>query len=438
MESGVIDSIEFGILSPDDIRGNSVVEIEYAEVYNKGVPKQGGLSDLRLGTIERQFRCQTCQSDIISCPGHFGHINLATPLFHIGFIKTTVKILGCVCFACSRLLSEPTLNIKRSSSKFKHIIECCKGTSECSYCEFKVDKLQVDHMTISILDLESAEKKELSAADVYYIFRKIPDEDILKMGFDPIRSHPKNMLISALAVPPPQVRPSITMDTVSKSQDDLTHKLSEIIKVNTSLKTSLESEAADYVIKEYLNLLQFHVNTYFDNEIPGQLQAVQRTGRPVKGICQRLKSKEGRVRNNLMGKRVDFSARTVITAEPNIYLDQLGVPHEIAKTLTFPETVTNFNVALLQEYVNNGPEPEYGKIGAKYIVAKDGTKRNLAYAKANHVELNVGDVVERQMKDGDVVVFNRQPTLHKMSMMAHKVKVLPHKTFRLNLSATSP
>ena len=187
-----------------------------------------------------------------------------------------------------------------------------------------------------------------------------------------------------------------------------------------------------------MNLLQFHVNTLIDNEIPGQPQATQRTGRPIKAISQRLKAKGGRIRGNLMGKRVNFSARSVITAEPNIDLDELGVPLEIAANMTVPETVTGYNKHLLEKYIEQGPDiTDVDQVGAKYVIRKDGTKCDLRFKNKNFV-LREGDVVERTMKTGDIVVFNRQPTLHKMSMMAHKVVVMKHKTFRLNLSATTP
>jgi DNA-directed RNA polymerase beta' subunit len=280
-------------------------------------------------------------------------------------------------------------------------------------------------------------KNIINPSNILFILRRITDDDCLLLGFNSAYTHPRNMIITTVPVSPPQVRPSIVMDTALRSQDDLTHKLSEIIRSNQNLKKHMENNASENTINEFTNLLQFHVTTLIDNEIPGQPQATQRTGRPVKGIAQRLKAKQGRIRGNLMGKRVNFSARTVITAEPNIDLDELGVPLDIAHNMTVPETVTQFNRHILQEYVNNGPEiKDVNVVGAKYIIDPNGSKKDLRFVK--NATLNIGDTVERTMKHGDVVVFNRQPTLHKMSMMAHKVRVMEHKTFRLNLSATTP
>jgi DNA-directed RNA polymerase II subunit RPB1 len=296
-------------------------------------------------------------------------------------------------------------------------------------------KVSLEGTRIFIFDEENG-KTVLHAEDVLNIFEKLSDETIINLGLNPKFSHPKNMILTVIPVSPPQVRPTINMDSTIRSQDDMTHKLIEILKAN-SLVSQIEKNYTNYVYIESINLLQFHVSTYIDNELPGQMQATQRTGRPIKGICQRLKTKEGRIRNNLMGKRVNFSARTVITAEPNIDLDELGVPHTIAKNLTFPETVTSWNMGLLQQYVDNGPECEIGTIGAKYVISPDGIRKDLRFVK-NGCLLNIGDTVERHMKDGDLVIFNRQPTLHKMSMMGHRTKIMKHSTFRMNLSATSP
>ncbi|KAG9979055.1 RNA polymerase II largest subunit, partial [Aureobasidium melanogenum] len=178
------------------------------------------------------------------------------------------------------------------------------------------------------------------------------------------------------------------------------------------------------------------VATYMDNDIAGQPKALQKSGRPVKAIRARLKSKEGRLRGNLMGKRVDFSARTVITGDPNLSLDEVGVPRSTARILTFPETVNAFNIDKLQQLVRNGPNEHPG---AKYVIRDTGERIDLRHHKrAGEIQLQYGYKVERHIVDGDVIIFNRQPSLHKESMMGHRVRVMPYSTFRLNLSVTSP
>ncbi|KAK4191803.1 hypothetical protein QBC35DRAFT_485996 [Podospora australis] len=265
------------------------------------------------------------------------------------------------------------------------------------------------------------------------------ENDMIDIGLNIDQARPEWMILTVLPVPPPPVRPSISMDgtgTGLRNEDDLTYKLGDIIRANGNVRQAISEGSPQHIITDFENLLQYHVATYMDNDIAGQPQALQKSGRPVKAIRARLKGKEGRLRGNLMGKRVDFSARTVITGDANISLDEVGVPRSIARTLTYPETVTPYNIAKLTEYVKNGPNEHPG---AKYIIRSDGTRIDLRHHKrAGAVQLEYGWKVERHLIDGDFIIFNRQPSLHKESMMGHRVRVMPYSTFRLNLSVTSP
>ncbi|XP_078486594.1 DNA-directed RNA polymerase II subunit RPB1-like [Ciona intestinalis] len=285
---------------------------------------------------------------------------------------------------------------------------------------------------------DSQEKKiVVSAERVHEIFKRISDEESEILGMDPRFARPEWMINTVIPVPPLCVRPSVVMGGGSaRSQDDLTHKLADIIKANQQLKRNEQNGTASHIILEDVKLLQYHVATLSDNDMPGVPKALQKSGRPLKSIKQRLKAKEGRIRGNLMGKRVDFSARTVITPDPNLKIDEVGVPRSIACNMTYPEIVTPFNIERMQELVRRGNN-QYP--GAKYIIRDSGDRIDLRYhPKPSDLHLQVGYKVERHIKDGDVIVFNRQPTLHKMSMMGHKVKVLPWSTFRMNLSVTTP
>jgi DNA-directed RNA polymerase beta' subunit/intein/homing endonuclease len=256
------------------------------------------------------------------------------------------------------------------------------------------------------------------------------------MGLSRFWCRPDWMICTVLAIPPPQVRPSVITDNNQRSEDDLTHKLAEIIKTNnTYLQPRIDANAAKSVIDEWTNVLQYHVATLVDNQIPGVAPSAQRNGRPLKSIQQRLGSKEGRIRYNIQGKRVEFSARSVITPDPNISITELGVPEKIAMNLTRPERVTRFNRDKLYKFIQNGP---LKFPGAKTIRRPDGRIISLRHVNTKEVVLHIGDVVNRHLMDGDIVLFNRQPTLHRMSMMGHRVKVLPYKTFRLNVSVTAP
>eukprot|EP01132_Coremiostelium_polycephalum_P012859 gene12859-15717_t len=466
-----VKRVQFGILSPDDIRDMSVVLVEHPETCENGKPKPGGLSDPAMGTIDKHQKCQTCLGTMAECPGHFGHIELAKPVFHIGFINTVLKVLRCVCFHCSKLLTDTgessfrsALKIRNPKHRLNAIVEICKSKKVCSIgdeqdsngdrteedlekkvkhggCGNVLPKITKEDLKFiaefkDVAD-ESIEKKSvLSGERVFNILKRIKDEDAKAMGFNPEWVRPDWMLVTVLPVPPPPVRPSIMMDTSSRGEDDLTHKLADIVKANRELKRQEKNGAPAHIIAEATQFLQFHVATYVDNEIPGQPQAQQRSGRPLKSIRQRLKGKEGRIRGNLMGKRVDFSARTVITADPNLSIDQVGVPRSIALNLTYPETVTPFNIDKMRELIRNGPNEHPG---AKYIIREDGVRFDLRFVKkVTDTHLECGYKVERHIQDGDVVIFNRQPSLHKMSMMGHRIKIMPYSTFRLNLSVTTP
>lgn len=285
---------------------------------------------------------------------------------------------------------------------------------------------------------QQPEKKIITPQMALHIFQHISTDEIKKMGLSNDYARPEWMIITVLPVPPPPVRPSISMDggTGPRGEDDLTYKLGDIIRANGNVRRCETEGSPAHVVAEFEQLLQFHVATYMDNDIAGQPQALQKSGRPVKSIRARLKGKEGRLRGNLMGKRVDFSARTVITGDPNLSLDEVGVPRSIARILTYPEMVTPYNIQRLVQLVKNGPNQHPG---ARYIIRETGERVDLRHHKrAGDIILQYGWKVERHIIDGDYIVFNRQPSLHKESMMGHRVRVLPYSTFRLNLSVTSP
>lgn len=458
-------------------RRMSVTEggIKYPETTEGGRPKLGGLMDPRQGVIDRSSRCQTCAGNMTECPGHFGHIELAKPVFHVAFLVKTIKILRCVCFFCSKILMDPeSPKMKDILSKSKgqpkkrlaHVYDLCKGRKTCDGGD-EMDKKNQDAAGESTeenqkshggcgryqpnirrnglelvaewkhINEESQERKLLLSADrVLEIFKRISDEESMMLGMDPRYARPDWMVLTVFPVPPLPVRPAVVMFGSARNQDDLTHKLADIIKANNQLRRNEQNGAAAHIIIEDTKMLQYHCSTLVDNDMPGLPKAVQKSGRPLKSIKQRLKGKEGRVRGNLMGKRVDFSARTVITPDPNLRVDQVGVPRTIAQNLTFPEIVTPFNIDMMQERVRRGAN-QYP--GAKYIIRDNGERIDLRFhPKASDLHLQIGYKVERHMQDNDVVIFNRQPTLHKMSMMCHRVKVLPWSTFRLNLSVTTP
>lgn len=449
-----IIGLQFGIANPDDILSRSVVEVITDKTYQSQLAVPGGVFDPRFGVIENGKICPTCKHTNLLCPGHFGHISLARPVYLYQFLDTIQKILQNVCLNCSNpyLSDEELEKIEKkftgmdrfnavrdrtASYKTKEL----KATSACSHCASPlIKKAEKAESTVATLEAvtydEDADKIPLQPEMVLRCFQRMSDRHISLLGFSPKFSRPAWMICTVLAVPPLTVRPSVVMDDNQRMEDDLTHKLIDIVRNNQRLRDKIDKGDSADIIGKYTDILQFDVATYVDNDIKGLPPAAQRSGRPLKTLKSRLGAKTGRVRGNLMGKRVDFSARSVITPDANIDVDELGVPEEIAMNLTFPEAVTVYNRDRLMSYIRNGPS-KYP--GAKSVYLKDDQRPiSLKYVNPEMIDLKDGDIVHRHLVDGDVVLFNRQPSLHKGSMECHRVRVLPHSTFRLNVSATKP
>ena len=447
-----VSALQFSIMGPDEIRKHSVVEVTKHETYDKDIPVIKGLFDLRMGTTDMGKVCNTCGLKNTECPGHFGHLELGRPVYYYHFIDIVMKIMKCVCFRCSKLLinlEDPLIeNILEKDKKDRwqklyniasKITRCGEETENGCGCKqpnrYKLDGPNGIQAIWKDLDGNGLHKQNIYAEYVKELFERITDTDCNALGFSTTWCRPEWLICSVLPIPPPAVRPSVKQGSSQRMDDDLTHKLADIVKFNNILKKNMEKSQRQDIIDDWTNQVQYHVATYIDNELPGVYQATHRSGRPIKSIRQRLKGKEGRIRNNLMGKRVDFSARSVITPDPNIGLDELGVPIKIALNLTYPEKVNNFNRSKLIELVRNGSDKWPG---AKSIIKKNGQKIAINNNNINDIELEYGDIVNRHLNDGDYVLFNRQPSLHKMSMMGHRVRVLRGNTFRLNVSVTPP
>ena len=448
-----IIGIQFSILSPEEIRKSSVALITSRDTYLNGKPVIGGLFDPRMGVLEPGFICPTDGKNYMESPGYHGHIDLARPVYYIQFLSEIMNILKCVCFKCSKLkiskkkykhflnmsAEERWSNVKFYASKVKR---CGEETDDGCGC-LQPDKIKKESLKIATLIAEwprssEAEKMSvtISAEMVLKIFRRISDDDVTFMGFSPIWSRPDWMICQAMSVSPPSVRPSVKHDAQQRSEDDLTHALVSILKTNKILQDKIDLKKPQSIIDEYTTLLQYNIAAQIDNKIPGVPAMAQRSGRPFKSIKDRLNGKGGRMRGNLMAKRVDFSARSVITADPNISIRELGIPMKIAKNITKPVRVNERNIGFLTKLMRNGDTWP----GAKMLDLKNGTTISLTKGVDRaSIELQEGDVLHRHMMDGDAVLFNRQPTLHRMSMMCHIAKIMQRgDTFRMNVADTKP
>jgi DNA-directed RNA polymerase subunit A' len=517
-----LGGIHFGLMDPETYRDMSATKVITADTYDDdGYPIDMGLMDPRLGVIDPGLQCRTCGQHSGSCNGHFGHIELAAPVIHVGFTKLIRRLLRSTCRECGRLaLTDDERDEYRSqlerakelgedpNDALKAAVRQARKASVCPHPDCSAPQHDIKHEKPTTyyevqdvlaadyseriaqamqpdpddeddrgvapqelaeetglpldrineilsgtfrpksdtrktlekalgIDLTEEDMNKLMPSDIRDWFEDIPNEDIAVLGVDAERARPEWMILTVLPVPPVTARPSITLDNGQRSEDDLTHKLVDIIRINQRFMENREAGAPQLIIEDLWELLQYHVTTFIDNEISGTPPARHRSGRPLKTLSQRLKGKEGRFRGSLSGKRVNFSARTVISPDPTLSLNEVGVPERVAREMTQTMNVTERNIDNARQFVRNGPE---GHPGANYVRRPDG--RRLKVTEKNCEELaekvELGWEVNRHLIDGDIVIFNRQPSLHRMSIMAHEVVVMPYKTFRLNTTVCPP
>lgn len=450
-----IIGIQFSILSPDEIRNNSVAEITNRDTYINNKPVINGLFDPRMGILDPGLICPTDGLDYMSTPGYFGHIELAKPVFYIQYVTTIIKLCRCVCFKCSKLLisKEKYHNLLKNLSneaRWNKVFQLCGKIGANKRCGEDIDdgcgckqpsKIKKEGLANITAEWSGSDEQNkvtiiMTPELMLKMFKRISDEDVKYMGFSPTFSRPEWMICSVFAVPPPAVRPSVKHDSQQRSEDDISHILCNIIKTNKTLEEKMKQNAPENVINDWTTVLQYYIATLVDNKIPGVASVAQRSGRPLKSIKERLNGKTGRVRGNLMGKRVDYSARSVITPDPNLSIRELGIPLKIAMNITKPVIVNDKNKKFLLSLIKNGPDAHPG---AKILEKKNGNNISLRYVDRESINLENGDIVHRHMMNGDAVLFNRQPTLHRMSMMCHIAKIMKQgDTFRMNVADTKP
>ncbi|QIX00009.1 hypothetical protein AMS68_005526 [Peltaster fructicola] len=496
-----IKSLAFGILSAQEVVAQSVVGVTDRNLYDlerpvgkARQPTAGGPLDRRLGTSSKSDDCTTCGQGLKECNGHFGHVQLALPVFHFGFLKKIIETLNCICKDCCRVLVQddvvrsyhrqlrrPGLEALKKDAICKAIIAECKKQKICPHCHAyngPVKKvvghpIKLTHNKWAKYTMSNAKSKtmpadlkrfdesfaEAKAANaevernfkrvtddmnplrVLHIFKKVPSTDVELLGMDPvIGGRPENMIWSEIPAPPVAIRPSVAQEAAS-TEDDVTNKIGDVLHINNLIRAGLVSGHPISKLMELWEFLQIQLAMYIDGNLPG-LGRDSAYGKTMRGFVQRLKGKQGRFRGNLSGKRVDFSGRTVISPDPNLGIDEVAVPIKVAVNMTYPEKVNQQNIAKLRDCVKRGARVHPG---ANFIIkGRDGRRivLKMVTSKEEHEKLagklEIGDTVERHLEDGDIVLFNRQPSLHKLSILSHRVKVRPWRTFRLNECVCNP
>ncbi|CAF0829663.1 unnamed protein product [Brachionus calyciflorus] len=481
----VISHVQFTPFSAKDIAKQATIQVINRNLYlpdstHKACPY--GVLDHKLGTSEKDKKCDTCQQDLATCIGHYGYIDLELPVFHVGYFRACINILQMLCKKCSHVLLTSKekadfleilkrKNIPYLSKKAlrKKIHEKAKKNNLCFNCgDFNGVVKKCGLLKIQHDKFKSAKKNEsiikdyvesfnfakefnkeieplinrsheiLNPLRVLQIFKNIPEDDVPLLLMNPDLAHPKDLILTRILVPPLCIRPSVASDfKAGTTEDDITIKLTEIVFLNhTILKHKAQNARIQMIIEDW-DFLQLQCALYINSELSGIPLSMQ-PKKFTRGFCQRLKGKQGRFRGNLSGKRVDFSGRTVISPDPNLRIDQVAVPVHVAMILTYPERVNKSNIEFLRKLVMNGPDVHPG---ANFLLQR-GTdmKKFLKFGNRAQIskELKYGDIVERHLIDNDIVLFNRQPSLHKLSIMSFYAVVKPHRTFRFNECCCTP
>lgn len=487
-----IKELSFGVLSDQDILNQSQVELVDRRMFE--VPPQTGRRtlcefgplDRRMGISGKRDSCATCGEPLQTCNGHFGHVKLVLPVFHVGYFKKVIQILQSICKDCSCILLSETDRRKfigalrragedtlRQAAIIRKVADQARKTKTCYECgainglvrKAGTHSMKIAHDKFKSFNSSTSAKKiappekiafdksfesakannaeldkhmkkamdDLNPLRTLKLFKRVKRSDRELLG---LRSaSPESFLWLYMPAPPVCIRPSVGQEAAS-TEDDITAKLGDIVAANAALDEALQKGAPVQSIIEHWDYLSLQLAMYINSDVPGLAKG--EFGKSIRGFVQRLKGKQGRFRGNLSGKRVDFSGRTVISPDPNLRIDEVAVPILVAKNMTYPEVVNEINIEKLRQRVRNGANRWPG---ANYVQKVDGDfKIFLKFGNPYNVakDLKEGDIVERHLEDGDIVLFNRQPSLHKLSILSHFVKVRPHRTFRLNECVCNP
>ncbi|KAB2619745.1 DNA-directed RNA polymerase III subunit rpc1-like [Pyrus ussuriensis x Pyrus communis] len=450
------------------------------------------MSPAEIMKLAERLICATCGVNHVKCPGHFGYLALALPVYNIGYLGMVVNILKCICKNCSRFLLKDEMwveylrkmrNLKDPMKKMELIkivvkkcialcasnrrVECWK----CGYVNGMVKKaarmigILHDHSKFEdVMDelRKTMEGTKVSAAGlsveamldlakVFALLKEMSDEDC-EVFYLSTRS--KNLLITNILVPPTVIRPSVLVGGEVSNKNDITVRLKQIIQSNARLTRDLFDLRLGYApgVKRSWDELQVEVAQYINSQV--HVPFTMQGGNPLKDFVQRLKGKQGRFRGNLSAKCVEYTGRSVISPDPNLKISEVGVPIEMAQILTYPEWVTCHNIEKLRKCVCNIPHKYPGarslhRDGEEFSLAITRISKNLADG------LQYGDIVGRHLEDGDILLFNKQPSLQRMSFMSHRCcnfntlvniyfteismsTVMPWRTLRFNESVCNP
>lgn len=434
-----IDEIVYSVMSHEELENLAVFDARNTEDFGTF-----SVNDPRGGTIDHSM-CSSCNLDNNDCPGHFGIIRLNEKIIHPMFRREVVDILTSICGSCGGLLL-PYDTIKEKgflelegSKRLRAIADASKGfacrrnmketeegvTACVANPTYLSDKLKETGKVYYTREKKKGSVENFKSIDeVITILESISKEDAEILGFTG-DAHPINFIMKSLPVIPICARPPVLQDGETM-KDDLTSMYQDIIRINNELaKETLNEAEREKKVNSLIWAIEHMINNADKKYGQGKNKVYQ-------SIKDRIQGKEGLIRSHLMGKRVNFSARTVIGPDPTLRFGQVRVPEMMAPYLTQHEVVDANSLKKLTALLRAG------KI--TYVFPSEGRSAGQRIKVTPKIQethpLLIGDEVERWLENGDYVVFNRQPTLHKQGIMGYEVVLGKPKTIGVHLGVT--
>lgn len=455
-----ITALSLKVLSAEEILKMSVLEVTKPLPSTDRTFSSGHVNDYLLGTTDLKITCATCNKDMMGCPGHIGHIRLAVPIMNLLFLEYVIKVMNCLCSWCGDLYitDEKFSEVEhlRGLQRLIRIEELSRGLhchrkpsgGKVLACgaprlfKGKKDSKKSNNLVYTIGASSTTEEmpvgihaNQVGIISVYSILQRITPEVSLKLGFPP-GSHPKDMIFTLLPVIPKAARPTVLFDG-SLKQDPLTEIYNEIVVVNNLLTSMIENHESEMntnaKVKELFNV----VSNLIDNK-RGDADSNEKNNQPVDGFKQLIQGKEAILRGLMMGKRVNFSGRTVLGGDASLKFGQIRIPRSMASTLGKDVQVTPYNLEEVQgllkqslvTHITKGKGPSKG---VTLTVERIKERNN-----DQEIVVEIGDTIRRHLRSGDHVIFNRQPTLHKTSIMSAEVVIGDQETIGIPIAYNKP
>jgi DNA-directed RNA polymerase II subunit RPB1 len=432
---GTIEGIVFSPLGDEDLTAIAAVTITHPDTFtNEKIPRQGGVADAKLGAIDYNYNCGTCQNNKNLCPGHTGKIDLNQPTISPVAIPTVIKYLRIICHQCYELIDQ-NVSLNKTTT----------GTRICKNCGFENPRIIGNDSSI-IKMMYGTTQKEVWPQQYRHILEGIPDSVLAKLRVMPI-AHPRKFVLSKLAVSSISTRPDVKQIGGNRSSNDhQTVFYHFIVQNNMKLLPQFPEENKDDKLNKGSKLLWYIIDSCIKESNKSELSLSFKTpmmndkeSSERASLLKKFSGKSGEIRYNMLSKTAFDVSRTVIVGDPTIPIDSLSIPLEAAKTIQIKEKVRPYNIELMQMYLQNAFNGTYP---ACNVIIKGSSGKEFAVKQnRDKIQLEIGDTIKRDIVTGDWALFNRAPTLFYVSTMRHNIIVSQDpnsKTFRMNETACKP